>query len=460
MGRNIRESAPAYGAIVALCLASALTPGHRAMAQRSAPAFVATAPQSAPEAGPAAATVSATRPGAMSGQELLKERARLAGEILKQFEARDYPMAAGICRQFIKLFPQLPDGHYNLACALARLGNNDLAVESLQKAVSLGYDDAEHMAADDDLESLKDRKDFADVLEQARAAAMKYDEMPGVKTVVRQPKDGLRYRLRMSPTATKDKPNKLIIWLHPSGASGNAGVEPMATMFLKHGYALAVFPKKNFAAWSDQDADMLMDKTLPDMAAVEGIDATKPIGLGFSAGGQLALLAWAQDPAFFGGLILDAAYPVAQTPNGLRITDLPDKPGVADTPILVFVGLDDGGAKVWQKVEPKWLAKGVPLTVVYVPNAPHAWLLTEKHASQRAELDKWLSAVSAGKKPASHPASQPASRPPVAGSRVPWLRIGAVAAAFAATPPVVSRAFLTIHGARSAIAGALTVLCS
>ena len=42
-------------------------------------------------------------------------------------------------------------------------------------------------------------------------------EIAGVKTGEDFPEGGLRYRLRMDPEATAEKPNKLIVWLHPSG---------------------------------------------------------------------------------------------------------------------------------------------------------------------------------------------------------------------------------------------------
>ena len=59
----------------------------------------------------------------------------------------------------------------------------------------------------------------------------------------------------MSPDATAEKPNKLIVWLHPSAGQDSAGmndtVEAMAPMFLKHGYALVMFTQKNYMGWND-----------------------------------------------------------------------------------------------------------------------------------------------------------------------------------------------------------------
>lgn len=361
---------------------------------------------------PASSPQTQTQP--LSREDQAKLFVSLQQDMARLFQEKEYAKAAETCQAFVKLFPQLPMGYYNLACAQARLGKTDEALASLKKAIELGYDESDHMAADEDLASLAGTKEFKELVELAQKAAqkyLKYDEMPGIKTVARTPKDALPYRIRMSPSATKDKPNKLLIWMHPSGGSANSVVEPMADMFLKYGYALMVFPKKNFAYWSELDAKM-MTLSVKDAADIEGIDAAKPILMGFSAGGQMALMIYGQNASKLGGLILDAAYPVSQGPdNKYQVTAPPDTPAVADVPILVLVGLKDNLCRVWQKVEPQWLEKKVPLTVLYVPNAGHAWLLGEKQAGNRAELEKWLEAVAAGKKPSSQPASSPASSP-------------------------------------------------
>jgi tetratricopeptide (TPR) repeat protein len=53
---------------------------------------------------------------------------------------------------------------YNLACSLARAGRPDEAIDSLSRAILLGYDDLAHMEADPDLESLRNHPDFLALL--------------------------------------------------------------------------------------------------------------------------------------------------------------------------------------------------------------------------------------------------------------------------------------------------------
>ncbi len=330
--------------------------------------------------------------------------AALNDELAQQFGQKEYEQARKTAGEIIELAPNDPSAHYNLACAQARLKQVKDAVASLTKAVELGYANAAHMKADDDLATLRDDPAFKALLAKAaeaeRAAfAGSYrpgKEIAGVKTLEAYPEGGLRYRLRMSPTATAEKPSKLIVWLHPSGDSMNDYVETMAPMFIKNGYAVVVFTQKNFIGWGDSDDRKLLI-SLAAVGKTPGIDASKPILMGYSAGGQLALLLWAQDPAKFGGLVLDAAYPVRQTaPTVYVLAPLPNKPGIKDAPVLALVGTADGGSRFWQQAEKPWRDAGIPLQVIYVPGKPHTWLFDTERTRQ---LDQWLAHVAAGKKP-------------------------------------------------------------
>ena len=66
-----------------------------------------------------------------------------------------------------RLVELLPDdflARYNLACSLARAGRADEAIDSLSRAILLGYDDLAHMETDPDLESLRNHPDFLALL--------------------------------------------------------------------------------------------------------------------------------------------------------------------------------------------------------------------------------------------------------------------------------------------------------
>lgn len=69
-----------------------------------------------------------------------------------------------IDQQIVQLRPEDATAHYNLACRYALLRQPDLAIQTLNRAVELGYRDFQFMTQDRDLESLRKDPRFADLL--------------------------------------------------------------------------------------------------------------------------------------------------------------------------------------------------------------------------------------------------------------------------------------------------------
>ncbi len=72
--------------------------------------------------------------------------------------------------KLLRLVPDNPTVHYNLACSLALLDRPDGALDALEKAVRLGYDDAEHLVRDEDLRPLRDELRFQRIVRRLEAA--------------------------------------------------------------------------------------------------------------------------------------------------------------------------------------------------------------------------------------------------------------------------------------------------
>jgi predicted esterase len=326
----------------------------------------------------------------------------LEREVAALFQAHDYAKAEAACAQLCAIDPKQSSSAYNLACAQARQGKTDAALKSLAHAVELGYGDAAHTQEDDDLTSLRTRPEFAKLLEQMRA--MPYADgspiepgapIAGLRTIERAPPGGLRYRLRLSEQATADKPHRLVLWLHPSGGSGDNAVEPLATSLAAHGYALAVFTQKQYRGWTSDELGRLAP-TVADLGKQAGLDATRPILMGFSAGGQAALMMWQDNPTAFGGLMTSAAYPV-QVQKGMAPMPPPTGEAAKATPIFALVGGADqngAGERTWRNVEPEWSKAGVPLTLRVVPGRGHEFLFGG--ADWQAALT-WLDQLPASK---------------------------------------------------------------
>ena len=87
----------------------------------------------------------------MTGKFRLAKRLEAYGRLQQQlvplFTQKDYEKASEICRKQMQLVPESAEPHYNLACAMSRLGKKDEALLELGQAVELGFNDLAHMPA-------------------------------------------------------------------------------------------------------------------------------------------------------------------------------------------------------------------------------------------------------------------------------------------------------------------------
>ena len=66
--------------------------------------------------------------------------------------------------------------HYNLACSYSLLGSVNKALESLGKAVVLGYNDIKHLESDSDLDGLRDEAGYEMLINKLKKSAKKLVE--------------------------------------------------------------------------------------------------------------------------------------------------------------------------------------------------------------------------------------------------------------------------------------------
>lgn len=108
-------------------------------------------------------------------------RAQDLSELEAFVAAGDYAGARTVIAGLIEREPQDPVHRYNLACAEARLGFSELALESLETAVRLGFRNRELLVRDEDLATLRPKARFQAIARQLAAAP------PGRPTVPKAP---------------------------------------------------------------------------------------------------------------------------------------------------------------------------------------------------------------------------------------------------------------------------------
>lgn len=80
------------------------------------------------------------------------------GHVLTRLGRYDEGLA--VDREFVRHCPKNSTAHYNLACSLALMERPAEALDALEHSVALGYDDAAHLLADEDLVSLRTEPRF------------------------------------------------------------------------------------------------------------------------------------------------------------------------------------------------------------------------------------------------------------------------------------------------------------
>jgi tetratricopeptide (TPR) repeat protein len=89
---------------------------------------------------------------------------RLLGELYGR--RGQYDRALEIDQRLVTLAPDDGVAHYNLACSLAMRGATGDAIESLGRAIELGYNDFSHLEVDPDLVNLRQMPQYQALLRQ------------------------------------------------------------------------------------------------------------------------------------------------------------------------------------------------------------------------------------------------------------------------------------------------------
>ena len=82
------------------------------------------------------------------------------GDVIPLFAQGEYGEAKRRLKELLERYPDHPGMTFNLACAEARLGEVDAAVEHLRRAIELDERFAEYARGDDDLASIRDDPRF------------------------------------------------------------------------------------------------------------------------------------------------------------------------------------------------------------------------------------------------------------------------------------------------------------
>ena len=98
-----------------------------------------------------------------------REHNRLKNQFVAAVRSGDTETMEESCRKGVKLLPDDPTWHFNLACSLAYYPKRTKeAFDALEKAIDLGFRDADAIANDTDLKRLSGERRFEELVEYAK----------------------------------------------------------------------------------------------------------------------------------------------------------------------------------------------------------------------------------------------------------------------------------------------------
>ena len=101
-----------------------------------------------------------------------QEHSRLRKQFVAAVRSGDTATMEETCRKGVKLLPDDPTWHFNLACSLAYFPKKTAeALDSLEKAIDLGFRSADAIAKDADLKRLAGERRYEELIEYAREMA-------------------------------------------------------------------------------------------------------------------------------------------------------------------------------------------------------------------------------------------------------------------------------------------------
>ncbi len=92
----------------------------------------------------------------------------LRAQFLAASQKGDLAGRTAACKRGAELLPDDPTWHYNLACSLALEGSAEAALDVLEKAIDLGFRDADTIAGDADFVKVAGARRFKDLVAHAR----------------------------------------------------------------------------------------------------------------------------------------------------------------------------------------------------------------------------------------------------------------------------------------------------
>lgn len=237
----------------------------------------------------------------------MQELQKKIGDSQTLYESKKYAEAIPLMESILKEYPNVPQLvvmlEYNMACSYSRLGKKEEALNHLEKSVSTGIFNLDHMAKDEDLDAVRKMPRYSEICANAQKMI---DDQQKALAKVPEPQDVV---LTVKDLKQGEK-SPLLIFLHGMGGSPSelkSIFEPLTTtwkytVFLPSGSVkMGIRPDgKPAYNWDpNKDVKAIVEK----IRRMPNVDLKKVYLGGFSAGANMTYIIALDSPEVFAGVI-------------------------------------------------------------------------------------------------------------------------------------------------------------
>lgn len=289
---------------------------------------------------------------------------RMGARLQSALDDRDWEGVVRIGERIMEARPELAVVAYNLACAHARLGAVDRALEWLDRSADNGFAGIVSVETDPDLEPLRADERFGAIAAKVRASrderfeAFKAEaERAEIPTI-------------LPPGYDPRTPAPLVIVMHGSGGRG----KPLGELHRDAAGAVgaivaapdALRPLGGGFNWTYRDeAEWMVFHVLDRISSEHRVDPRRVVLAGFSQGANIALEVGLKHPGRFVGLVPVCGHwepdrmPIAEGAGGLRVS--------------LIMGAEDPWAQTFEECQTALREAGVETRLSMERGVGHAY---------------------------------------------------------------------------------------
>jgi predicted esterase len=279
--------------------------------------------------------------------------------------AQRYESARKAALDILERYPDSATWQFNAARPCARLDRLDESIEHLQKAADLGYTGIASFDNHQDLDALRDREDFKDILEQVRDNADR--RMREFQALAADHEPAVYVPDSLQDTHGEGVRPPLLVALHGTGGTGKQMVNRLKASCDKLGIICiapdAIRPAGSGYSWTYRDeSEWLIHKAATDAMAKYNTDPDATILLGFSQGANMIFaMARSEHEPFTAMIPICGHY----EPNASSADFTPP-------PMYLMIGERDPWKATYREARSDFTESGASIQTRVVPGIGHA----------------------------------------------------------------------------------------